>query len=537
MPDAAAKLVKLKVELLDPHPDNPRIALREDVIAGIVANLDGEYPQKHALIVRPLNGRYQILSGHQRFEAARRKGLTHVWAWSEEMDDDAAFMLLVTSNAQGELAPLEYGLHALKAVPKAKGGRGKTGGLSEYAEKIGRSQQYVTQIRQAAEVVSGSGIPTSQLVGFLVKAQHLAALHRLPRVAWADACAWLAEADASVADVEERVSRAIEFRKEFDPMEWREYLPPDLAMAAVFAGRTDAAEFRKLLSIAREFHARLVAAVHELEKRYAKIDADLRPEVPKLHREWEAWLVDNRGKTSWSSREVRRKRDELEDRLAELIDRDPADDYLLIEGDFRTAKIKPGTADWIVTDPPYPKKFVELFRDLGAFAARALKPGGAMLVMVGQSYLPEVIAALGESLKYQWVIAYLTPGGQAVQVWDRKVNTSWKPVLLYRKDDFDGDWFGDVTRSDVNDNDKRFHNWGQSESGMYDLMERFVSPGQLVIDPCLGGGTTGVVCLGIRARFVGIDLDAKAIQTTADRLESVKGNLKERRKHGRSQKK
>src|SRR2546427_759057 len=82
---------------------------------------DNEYPQKHALHVRPHGDGYQVLAGHQRCEAAKRKGLQKVWCWVEEMDDDEARMQLVLSNSQGELSPLEYGLHALKAVPKAQG--------------------------------------------------------------------------------------------------------------------------------------------------------------------------------------------------------------------------------------------------------------------------------------------------------------------------------------------------------------------------------------------------------------------------------
>ncbi len=29
-------------------------------------------------------------------------------------------------------------------------------------------------------------------------------------------------------------------------------------------------------------------------------------------------------------------------------------------------------------------------------------------------------------MTYHWTVAYLTPGGQAVQLWDRKVNAFWK---------------------------------------------------------------------------------------------------------------
>ena len=61
-------------------------------------------------------------------------------------------MLLVTCNSQGELTPLEIGIHALGAVGKAKGGKGKKGGLKQYSELIGRTHQYLSQFVAAAEV-------------------------------------------------------------------------------------------------------------------------------------------------------------------------------------------------------------------------------------------------------------------------------------------------------------------------------------------------------------------------------------------------
>src|SRR5213083_2472953 len=107
-PKHNARLLELDTSLLHPHPNNPRIAPREGVIDAIVANLGDEYPQKHALHVRPHGDGYQVLAGHQRCEAAKRKGLQKVWCWVEEMDDDEARMQLVLSNSQGELSPLEY---------------------------------------------------------------------------------------------------------------------------------------------------------------------------------------------------------------------------------------------------------------------------------------------------------------------------------------------------------------------------------------------------------------------------------------------
>jgi len=180
--------------------------------------------------------------------------------------------------------------------------------------------------------------------------------------------------------------------------------------------------------------------------------------------------------------------------------------------------IEPRSVDWIITDPPYPADYLDVFADLGALAAVALKPGGLLLCMVGQSYLPDIIAALCRQLTYHWTLAYLTPGGQAVQVHPRKVNAAWKPVLAFSTGEYLGRWFGDVARSAVNDNDKESHHWGQSVSGMSDLVGRFVSAGDVVLDPFLGAGTTGIAAVALGAKFIGTDVDKDAVNVAASRL-------------------
>lgn len=184
------------------------------------------------------------------------------------------------------------------------------------------------------------------------------------------------------------------------------------------------------------------------------------------------------------------------------------------------AHVEPASVDWIITDPPYPREYLGAYSDLGAFATHALKPGGSLLCMTGQSYLPDVLARLTEHLAYHWTAAYLTPGGQAVQLWDRKVNTFWKPVLWFVNGRYEGDWIGDVAKSDPNDNDKDHHHWGQSESGMRDLLHRFTYPGQTICDPFLGGGTTAIVSTRMNRVFIGADLDPNALATTTHRLTS-----------------
>ena len=169
--------------------------------------------------------------------------------------------------------------------------------------------------------------------------------------------------------------------------------------------------------------------------------------------------------------------------------------------------------DAVITDPPYPKEFLNCFSELAESCSKVGIP--LVAVMSGQSYLPDVMSRLVEFLTYRWTIAYMTPGGQAVQQWQAKVNTSWKPVLLFGEP---LEWFGDVAVSKPNDNDKRFHNWGQSESGMADLVQRLTKPGQLICDPFLGAGTTAVVSLALGRRFVGCDIDPAHVESARSRI-------------------
>ena len=169
--------------------------------------------------------------------------------------------------------------------------------------------------------------------------------------------------------------------------------------------------------------------------------------------------------------------------------------------------------DAVITDPPYPEEFLPVFSEL----AKSCKDVPLVAVMVGQSHLPEVLRRLCADLNYRWTLAYLTPGGQSAHLFPPKINTFWKPVFLFGKASA---WIGDVTRSQMNDNDKDHHHWGQSESGIADLLSRLTNPDDLVCDPFVGGGTTAVVSIKLNRRFVGCDIDSKAVQETITRIKA-----------------
>ena len=136
---------------LKPHPKNPRVALRDDVVDAIAVDLEerGHMEARHAITVRQVEDAYEIISGHHRHAAAVKAGLQGAPCWVVEMDDDEAYMALATSNNQGEISPLEIGLHALRCGKgdKWSGPRGK-----RYAELVGRDESDISKAKAAANV-------------------------------------------------------------------------------------------------------------------------------------------------------------------------------------------------------------------------------------------------------------------------------------------------------------------------------------------------------------------------------------------------
>jgi site-specific DNA-methyltransferase (adenine-specific) len=155
---------------------------------------------------------------------------------------------------------------------------------------------------------------------------------------------------------------------------------------------------------------------------------------------------------------------------------------------------------------------------LGELADRVLKPGGSLIAMTGQLYLPRYLELLSKHLTYHWTLAYTTPGGQAVQVWNKEVNTFWKPLLWFVKGERDSRWVSDVINTPINANDKDHHHWGQGEAGMTAIVERFSNPGDVVLDPFLGGGTTGVVCKALKRTFIGVEIDCDVAEQATKRI-------------------
>lgn len=178
-----------------------------------------------------------------------------------------------------------------------------------------------------------------------------------------------------------------------------------------------------------------------------------------------------------------------------------------------------GKVDAIITDPPYGKGSIPLYGDLARLAKDCLKPDGVLAVMAGQYAMPEILAGMTQHLPYRWTMAYVYPYANPSLGNDRKVNwIGWKPVFIFGGS---ADYFNqsDVVQCQTEVvGDKSFHKWGQSLDGFKKLVETLTQPGQLVVDPFMGAGTTGLAALALKRRFAGCDIDNQSVEISRKRI-------------------
>lgn len=92
-------LVRVPLERLRPHPSNTN-RMDEEQLSKLAENIarESEYPP---LVVRPHpveEGAYQVLDGHQRWEALKRLGHEQALCYIWPCDDRTALVLLATLN-------------------------------------------------------------------------------------------------------------------------------------------------------------------------------------------------------------------------------------------------------------------------------------------------------------------------------------------------------------------------------------------------------------------------------------------------------
>ena len=201
--------------------------------------------------------------------------------------------------------------------------------------------------------------------------------------------------------------------------------------------------------------------------------------------------------------------------------------YKLLSGDLieKGKEIDGECIDLIFTDPSYATEHINIYSELAALANRVLKPGGSIVTYIGQHNLPEILDIFtSNNLKYWWQIAVKHTGATKA-FHQRKVFVLWKPLLwLVKGDELStsypitalNDYLYDYVESSPTE--KLLHPWEQSPIEAQHVIKKLTIENQVVLDPLMGSGTTGIAALTIGRRFIGIEYDKEKFEIAKIRL-------------------
>jgi site-specific DNA-methyltransferase (adenine-specific) len=216
--------------------------------------------------------------------------------------------------------------------------------------------------------------------------------------------------------------------------------------------------------------------------------------------------------------------------------------YTLYEGDALQIVPLLGPFDHCITDPPYEAEAHTRTR-----RTRASLEGRDPYAALDFAPITDVQRRLFAQVCCQWLLIFCQ--AEAVGRYQALLGTKYKRGMVWWKRDgapqFTGDrpamgyesiicawcqpgrcdWNAGGKRGIyehlVRDGAPRLHPTQKPLGLMRALIQDFTQPGDVVLDPFMGSGTTGVACLDLGRRFIGIEQDPSTFHTACQRLAST----------------
>ncbi len=143
------------------------------------------------------------------------------------------------------------------------------------------------------------------------------------------------------------------------------------------------------------------------------------------------------------------------------------------------------------------------YSTLSELAERALKPGRLRVAYCDKAWLPDHFDRLAAHLEYVWTGAIFLPGSHTV--FRRKmIFGRGRPVAFFSAGTYEVrttivDALIAEGRGEKGPGD---HPWQQTVGPFSRLVEMDAPPGELIVDPFIGSGTTALACLATGRRYV-----------------------------------
>jgi DNA modification methylase len=128
---------------------------------------------------------------------------------------------------------------------------------------------------------------------------------------------------------------------------------------------------------------------------------------------------------------------------------------------------------------------------------------------------------MNKGLNYFWTYCLYHSGAKAAVDYVNIVN-AWKPILIFQKPPLKRRGRGyDYIISEQAEKDG--HDWQQSESGVSFLIDHFSDPGELILEPFTGSGTTLIAAKKLNRKCIGAELNPETFNIAKARIANATG--------------
>lgn len=187
-------------------------------------------------------------------------------------------------------------------------------------------------------------------------------------------------------------------------------------------------------------------------------------------------------------------------------------------------RIPAQSIDLIFTDPWYDDKSLPIYDELAKVAATHLKDGGSLVTNCRQNLKYEVIQLMkSRGLTPWWEIAIIQNKSQS-KIFVKKVIVKWKPLLWFVKGSEPKilGYIEDIVESQHPDN-----TIDRDIQSTKHVISRLTLQGDVVLDPLMGTGTTGIAAIKLKRGFIGIEKNPDKLLKARGRIADFLGHHNE----------
>jgi hypothetical protein len=181
-------------------------------------------------------------------------------------------------------------------------------------------------------------------------------------------------------------------------------------------------------------------------------------------------------------------------------------------------EIPSSSVHMVFTDPIYWE--IGDYAWAAQLAERILVPGGHLILQTVSDYRFDCEAAIRATTTLTPRPLLAETLSACAPMFKHKAFQSWKPHLWFSKGEGrDGGWVRD---SHSGGGVSKSHHVWQDHPRFYSIyISRLTNPGDIVVDPFIGGGTTGVACKQIGRRWLGFELEEERATKARARIGAV----------------